>query len=241
VVGLGSDDVEARIFYFGVSQGETSEALREMLLLSGEVAYADLPKRIHILEKANVQQWPAKPDAPLQPGEPLSSYLRRTCDVSPAADRVQDEVNGRPFRVLEGIRSPLDLPARLSGPQKEMLHTPKPLLIQGPAGSGKTTLLVHIAHELAQVGDLSTKVLVIAYTEELKAFIQRYLKALESSALFPTKTIEVLTWRQLCDSVAEWIGILQFNGPLRLFSQTMSGSIFPKVSLLRSAQKPSSR
>jgi len=117
---------------------------------------------------------------------------------------------GRRYRILTGLRSAQELPLRLSPQQERLLGNRLPLLFQGVAGSGKTTVVAHFAHRQILGPAALPSVLIVTYTDELRQFIEAILQSLDNLNPGQSVSIQVRTWRELCDDLAACLRISPF-------------------------------
>jgi len=108
------------------------------------------------------------------------------------------------------VGPPDDLPLKLGPKQQELLDAPYPLLLQGVAGSGKTTIIVHSAMRRLLESNLTAKILIVVYQPALKHYVDSVLRSFfdDNNEIM---NVEIFTYRELCDSIAESAGNEKFS------------------------------
>ncbi len=163
--GQGADSLELRITFIGSSPSDSEFDLGRALRASGDVPYHEIPDSIRLYEHRAAAATPEFPERTLGRDGSLENYLAPTDDTLLAAiaetNKDIDDLNGRRYRILTGLRPAQELPVRLSPQQERLLGSPLPLLLQGVAGSGKTTIVARFAHrQILKYGE-TPSVLVI--------------------------------------------------------------------------------
>jgi hypothetical protein len=213
--GQGTDTLELRIALIGPPATDSKSDLRRVLYAAGDVSYQDIPDSIRMDEHRAASIRPELPERVLDGGTSLQNYLAPTEDGLLAALSVSnqdaDDLHGRRYRILTGLRSAQELPIRLSPQQERLLGSPLPLLFQGVAGSGKTTVVARFAHRQLLTPGGTPSVLIITYTEELRQFTETILKSLDDLEPAQSSSIHVRTWRELCDDLAGCARISPFD------------------------------
>jgi len=217
-IGKGQNKKEIRILEFCTDVSNNLDAINEMLLSAGEFENRELLKNSCIEEFESSDIFPLAPDiriANLKHG--LKTYLNPKTDdeldqVIATDEKMTcaDELQWCKFRRLEDWRNPEDLSLRLGPKQERMIHKPRPLLLQGVAGSGKTTILVHMAHQYAQANQGKKKTLIVVYTNPLKSYVLSLLEGIFASGK-KDESIDVYTWRELCDYLSEKVSKKKLN------------------------------
>ncbi|MCP4353218.1 MAG: AAA family ATPase [Desulfobacterales bacterium] len=215
-IGEGSKQRnEIRLLYFGEELSNNTGAISKLLMLAGEFEFQGLPLENPIEEIANAEEFPPAPAAMLDGlAYGLKTYLNpeseEEIDQLIAADKQpMDDLKWCRYRKLNAWRNPEDLALRLGPQQEAVIHMPRPLLLQGSAGSGKTTILTHIAYEHIQSSHSNTRILVIVYNDALKRYVVSLLEGLSISGEKESR-IDVLTWRELCEHLADSISMDHF-------------------------------
>ena len=204
--GHGADTLELRIAFIGPSPSNPESDLRHVLVTAGDVPYHEIPDRIWMNDRRTATAPPDLPEMVLGKDTSLDNYLSPSDDILSEAldheDKVADDLNGRRYRVLNGLRSAQELPIRLSPQQERLLGIPLPLLFQGVAGSGKTTIVAQFAHRQLLAASAAPSVLIVTYTDELRQFTETILAGLDELEPVQSPAIQVRTWRGLCDDLA---------------------------------------
>jgi len=210
-IGSGAKCSEIRINFFGPPIKKKSSSYRQLLYLAGEAPYYEIPDEVLLEDEKKVDQYPPFPFRKFKPAASLNSYLNpdedEQLEVLEKEQENIDDLNGRPYRILRDIRPPINLPIRLSPQQERLLHEWGPIFLQGVAGSGKTTLLTYFAHQELIRTNNRAKILIIAYTEPLKFFIQGLLRSLDTLEPVDFSRIEIYTWRELCNLLADEVNL----------------------------------
>ena len=213
--GHGTDALELRIALIGPPATDPKSDLRRVLYAAGDVPYQEIPDSIRMDEHRTASTRPELPARVLDEGTSLQNYLAPTEDalLEALSDSNQDadDLHGRRYRILTGLRSAHELPIRLSPQQERLLGSPLPLLFQGVAGSGKTTVVARFAHRQLLAPSGTPSVLIITYTEELRQFTEAILKSLDDLEPAQSSSIHVRTWRELCDDLAGRARITPFD------------------------------
>ena len=204
--GHGADTLELRIAFVGPFPSDPESDLRHVLVTAGDVPYHEIPDKIRMNDRRTATAPPELPDMVLGKDTSLDNYLTPSDDILFEAldheDKAADDLHGRRYRVLAGLRSAQDLPIRLSPQQERLLGIPLPLLFQGVAGSGKTTIVAQFAHRQLLEAPVAPSVLIVTYTEELRQFTETILAGLDELEPAQSPSIQVRTWRGLCDDLA---------------------------------------
>jgi AAA domain len=204
--GHGADTLELRIAFVGPSPSDPESDLRHVLVTAGDVPYHEIPDKIWMNDRRTATSPPELPDMVLGKDTSLDNYLTPSDDILFEAldheDKAADDLHGRRYRVLAGLRSAQELPIRLSPQQERLLGIPLPLLFQGVAGSGKTTIVAQFAHRQLLEAPVAPSVLIVTYTEELRQFTETILAGLDELEPAQSPSIQVRTWRGLCDDLA---------------------------------------
>jgi tetratricopeptide (TPR) repeat protein len=208
--GRGASVPELRIALVGPPPSDPRADLKRLLYAAGDVPYHEIPQSIRMEEQQTVAVRPQLPDRLLEAGASLQSYLAPSDDnlLDALAEDSEDadDLHGRRYRILTGLRSAQELPIRLSPQQERLLGSPLPLLFQGVAGSGKTTVVARFAHRQLVGAGVTPSVLVVAYTEELREFTRSVLNSLNDLESVESSP-QVRTWRELCEDLATHAGI----------------------------------
>jgi hypothetical protein len=181
---------------------------------AGDLPYHEIPDNIWMEERQKATELPDLPDRTLREYASLRDYLDPSDEVLLESlantQELADDLHGRRYRILTGLRSAQELPIRLSPQQERILASPLPLLFQGVAGSGKTTIVARMAHRQFVGAAVAPSVLIVAFTEELREFTEIILKSLSDLEPVQFSSIEVRTWRELCDSLATHANLPSF-------------------------------
>ena len=187
--GHGADTLELRIVFVGSSPSDPESDLRHVLVTAGDVPYHEIPDKIWMNDRRTATAPPELPEMVLGKDASLDNYLTPSDDVLFEAldheDKAADDLHGRRYRVLTGLRSAQELPIRLSPQQERLLGIPLPLLFQGVAGSGKTTIVAQFAHRQLLEAQIAPSVLIVTYTEELRQFTETILAGLRRARTHP--------------------------------------------------------
>jgi UvrD/REP helicase N-terminal domain len=212
--GHGADALELRIVHLGPPHSDPKADLRDIVYTAGDLPYHEIPDNIRMEERQTATARPDLPDRTLSRNASLRDYLNPSDEVLLEAlvstKETADDLHGRRYRILTGLRSAQELPIRLSPQQERLLASPLPLLFQGVAGSGKTTVVARMAHRQLLGAPVAPSVLIVAYTEELREFTEIILKSLGDLEPTQSSSIEVRTWRELCDHLATSANLIPF-------------------------------
>lgn len=193
--GVGSHgDEEARV----LAIAPTDQAQARVVELAG---VADET----IVEVAALDDLPIRPSMRLKWNQTLADLDDLDAAIQDQAESSPDQLEGT-WVLLRSVGYKRRSPIVLDPHQERTLLATRPLLLQGIAGSGKTTMLATLAWRKTTE---RSSVLVVAYTNELRAYIEGSLARLfEQPELPPGLT--VLTWRDLCDGLARDAGLPEF-------------------------------
>ena len=212
--GHGADAPELRVVHVGPPHSDSNAELRRIVYAAGDLPYHEIPDNIRMEERQRATARPDLPDRTLGEHASLEDYLNPSDEVLFEAlsdtEELADDLHGRRYRILTGLRSAQELPIRLSPQQERILASPLPLLFQGVAGSGKTTIVARMAHRQFLGAAIAPSVLIVAYTEELREFTEIMLKSLSDLEPVQFSSIEVRTWRELCDGLATHANLVPF-------------------------------
>ena len=213
--GHGADSPELRIVHVGPSYPDPKADLGRIVYLAGDLPYQEIPDNIWLEERQRAATRPDLPDRTLGQDVSLRDYLNPSdeelLEALASAREAADDLHGRRYRILTGLRSARELPVRLSPQQERLLASPLPLLFQGVAGSGKTTIVARMAHRQLPGAAGAPSVLVVAYTEELREFTEIILRSFDDLESAESSSIDVLTWRELCDRLAAHADLVPFD------------------------------
>jgi tetratricopeptide (TPR) repeat protein len=214
-VGAGTCE-EIRIVYAG-QQAECPDHL-ELSATAAELHSAADDSVGKVVDQRFVSKFPPTPSARIGDyTKSLEAYL--TQDLTEKIPLQMESLRGRRFRILPSpdpllrivnLRLPEDLPLRLGPKQQAVLNAPRPLLLQGVAGSGKTTVVVHAAVRQSAEDGPASRVLVVVYHDALKRYVASLLDSL-GGGNEQTSNIQVLTYRELCDSLAKSVDLSPFR------------------------------
>lgn len=216
-IGVGyKNSEEVRIIYAG-SEINCPDFI-ELATIAGEADNDSKSSIGIILDKKFAPKFPMNAAAKIEEEKhKLKDYLIE--DLQEYVPKSTEPLYGSKFRFLSSpqsgfkslsLQSPDDLPLRLGPRQLELLDAPRPLLIQGVAGSGKTTVIIHSAfRRIIEEGENSS-VLIVVYQNSLKQFASALIASL-AGGKDRVPGIEIYTYHELCDILANSVGLSNFS------------------------------
>jgi hypothetical protein len=113
-IGQGHGGTEVRIAFFGPSLPDSSDAYKQLMHLTGEAGYFDLPDDIQLEKARKVNAYPEFPARKLEKTNGLESYLNPSeLDLLNAIEQMDntiDDLHGRPYRIFRELRPGFLLP-----------------------------------------------------------------------------------------------------------------------------------